>query len=135
MSHTQDILNSPPEAEPAKEALLKWEAEHDQLRESVSALRSENEALGDRIKDLEQKLSAAAGIPEGYVAGPGVLWLVGADGRVERLAYCPTCKLVMTPFPSDYPTDLVCTSCKHKAPFSVQAIDEVWASVNAGLQQ
>ncbi len=133
MSHTRDILNSHPEAEPAKAELEAWEAEHDRLRERVAELQNENEALRDRVAELEQKLAVATDIPEGFVEGQGALWLVGADGRVEKLAYCPTCKLVMTPFPSDYPTDLVCTSCKHKAPFAYQDFEAVWAGVNAGL--
>jgi len=133
MSRTHDILKTHPEANPAKEALLAWEEEYDQLRETVSELHGKNEALQDQLAGLEQKLSAAKDTPEGYVAGQGALWLVGADGRVEKLAYCPTCKLVMTPFPSDYPVALVCTACKHKAPFAYQDLEETWAGVNSTL--
>ena len=135
MSRTGDILKSHPEAGPAKEALAAWEAEHDQLRQTVSELRSENEALKDRISGQEQKLDAARDIPEGYVEGQGVLWLVGADGRVEKLAYCPTCKLVMTPFPSDYPVNLVCTACKHQAPFAYQDLEETWVEINESARR
>ena len=47
MSRTHDILKTHPEANPAKEALLAWEEEYDQLRETVSELHGKNEALQD----------------------------------------------------------------------------------------
>jgi len=129
VSRLDNFLTDHPECESGRDALLSWESELDRLRQEKAELVNRNETLTERIADLERKIEAMKDVPDGYRSSSGVLWLVGADGSIEKLAYCPTCKLVMTPFPSDYPEHLVCTGCKFKAPFGYTELDRVWSEV------
>jgi hypothetical protein len=129
MSNLDDFLRDHPECESARDALLSWQHDLDRLRQEKTELVNSNETLTERIADLEREIALMKDVPEGFISSSGVLWLVGAGGSIEKLAYCPTCKLVMTPFPSDYPEHLVCTVCKFKAPFEYSKLDQVWSEV------
>jgi len=129
MSRLDDFLKDHPECEPAKDALQSWQHDLDRFRQENAELVNSNETLKERIADLEREIAQMKDVPEGYVSSSGVLWLVAADGSIEKLAYCPTCKVVMTPFPSDYPEHLVCTACKFKASFGYPELDRVWGEV------
>ena len=129
MSRLDDFLKDHPECDSAQDALLSWDRELDKLLQEKAELVNRNETLTERIADLEHEIAAMKDVPDGYRSSGEVLWLVGADGSIEKLAYCPTCKLVMTPFPSDYPEHLVCTACKFKAPFAFSDFDQVWSEV------
>jgi hypothetical protein len=111
------------------------------------ARREENDRLKKRVAELEADLRQARGrtaaVAEAaqkdwwkdrpaaettappLVEGHGVLWQPAADGRIEPVCYCPTCRLVMTPMPSGYPTEIVCTRCKFKAPFRPEQVPEL----------
>ena len=79
-------------------------------------LRKENRELKAAISRLEIRLQELKPVGR-FIEGHGVLWHQSADGAVEPYAYCPTCRLVMTPFPSGYPETIICTQCKLKADF------------------
>ena len=132
MSRLNDLLNKHPELESVRAALADWQAELERLREARVKLQNENESLREQIADLNTRLRAVRDVPEGYIEGHGVLWRIAADGSIERLAYCPRCKLVMTPFPSGYPEHIICTACKYKAPFHPTEFDAVAREVRAG---
>ncbi len=106
------------------------EASRAELKAENSRLVKENRELTDRVSMMERG-RAQMGVPTAahFVDGNGVLWQQAADGRIEAVCYCPTCKLVMTPLPSGYPEEMVCTSCKYIAPFHPEKLAEAAQAV------
>ena len=95
----------------------------DESRARIEELDSENQALRKETRELkaavsrlEIKLQELKPVGR-FVERHGVLWHQSAEGAVEPYAYCPNCRLVMTPFPSGYPESIICTQCKFKASF------------------
>jgi hypothetical protein len=109
-----------------KARVAELESSHNSLKAENERLAKENRSLRDRVAMMERG-RAQMGVPTAahFIEGHGVLWQQAADGRIEAICYCPTCKLVMTPLPSGYPEEVVCTSCKYKAPFHPEKLADV----------
>lgn len=100
-------------------------------------LRRENEELKARVRELEDRaallerqLAERTPREDGFIEGRGVLWRRAATGALDKLVYCRTCKLVMTPVPSDYPTHYVCTRCGVHTDFGPDDLEEIMRSVS-----
>lgn len=110
----------------------------DRLREleaEVKQLREENAQLRVQLGRFEQGESASHFVSQPsdsydeFVGAEGVLWKRAADGRFEKSAYCPKCRLVLLPIPSDHPVRLVCTRCRFEASFAPEDIPTVVARI------
>lgn len=102
----------------AREGMLRdARAELDRKDREIRELRAEVRRLEIRLSDLR----TGGDFRESH----GVLWQCSAAGHIEPLAYCPACRLVMTPMPSGYPEYLVCTSCRYRAPFHPEQIPAI----------
>lgn len=132
----------------AEERMTGLEAELAAAKARGEALDRENRALRDQVGTLRRRLEAMTastqdfwqGRPEAetstgaFVEGHGVLWCKSAAGRVEPICYCPACRLVMTPLPSGFPTEIVCTRCKGKAPFPPEQLSSLVAELQDRLE-
>ncbi|WP_198014390.1 TFIIB-type zinc ribbon-containing protein [Leptospira fainei] len=59
-----------------------------------------------------------------FIEESGILFRV-KNGKIERNAYCPECKLPMTVFPPGSNEILFCSKCGFQAPFRPKEIEEV----------
>ena len=106
------------------------------IEAEVKRLREENARLKEELEQFRKQESpanppsASSDDYDEFIEEAGVLWKRSVDGRLEALAYCPTCRLVLLPVPSDHPTKLVCTRCKFEAPFSPDEIGGVAARIH-----
>jgi FtsZ-binding cell division protein ZapB len=133
----------------------KGDSTEDGLRAEISALKERcaelirtNRKLREEIETLKKRASSVQeaaqkdwwkGRPAAETTTPalvekhGVLWQPSADGRIEPICYCPKCRLVMTPLPSGYPTEIMCTRCRFKAPFRPEQLPELVRTIAAEM--
>jgi hypothetical protein len=113
------------------EELRKARQEIENLQGALKAAQAVAGAKDREIRELKAQVRRleirVAEMKTGgaFVESHGVLWQRSAGGRIDPLAYCPTCKLVMTPLPSGYPEYFICTHCKFKAPFHPEDIPRI----------
>ena len=115
MGLVTDLLKEFPALSVAKERLalieerLKGsEAENKKLREEIAGLKRERDSLKEKLSLLETENK--------FFEFKGVLWKV-FSGKVDSLAYCPSCKLAMSAFPPSSDEMLICSKCNFTAPF------------------
>lgn len=116
MNWLDDLLKDFPDLAVAKEKLVSWQEKYNALEAENENLKKENRELKETIIKLENQVAQHVQI-DPFIENHGVLWKKGANGSVDKIAYCPKCRLVMTPFPSGNPECLICTQCKFRAPF------------------
>ena len=99
------------------------------LEEEIRRLQEENDSLRAEVHQWED--GGQPFVPDitddygEFVSNHGVLWTRAADGGLEKVVYCPECRLVLLPLPSDNPSRLVCTGCQFKAPFGPAEIERI----------
>lgn len=108
----------------AREEIEQLRQTLDLAHEEASTREREIRELKATIRRLEIRLGEMK-LGGAFVESHTVLWKRGAGGQVEPLAYCPTCKLVMTPLPSGYPEYIVCTNCQFRAPFHPEELPAI----------
>ncbi len=107
-----------------EERLKLTEEENGRLKSDNSRLIAENAALKVR---LEQQQASAQ-----FAESHGVLWK-SRNGNVERIAYCPICRVAMSEFPPGTNELLVCSKCDFQAPFRPKQTAEIAESVSNEL--
>jgi hypothetical protein len=99
--------------------------------EEFYRLKIENERLAKENQALKTKLAAAT--PPSFIEERGVLWRFDRLGTVGNLAYCPTCRLAMSPFPPNANLMLICTKCNFQAPFKPNEVARIAAELSKSL--
>ena len=124
MNWLDNLLKEYPELSVAREKLSVWQDKHNALEAENENLKKEKRELKETITKLENLVAQHVKI-DPFIEDHGVLWKMGADGSVDHIAYCPKCRLVMTPFPSGNPEYFICTQCKFRAPFDLRELDDI----------
>lgn len=99
----------------------------EKLERRIGELEKENARLRDALREAtgSEEPIVYHDSYDTFVTHAGVLWKPAADGRLEPYPYCPACRLVLLPVPSDNPKRLVCTACRFEAAFSPQDIARI----------
>ena len=124
MNWLDDLLKEHPDLAAAKEKLALWQDKYNALEAENENLKKEKRELKETIPKLENLVAQHVKI-DPFIEDHGVLWKRGADGSIDKIAYCPKCRLVMTPFPSGNPECFICTQCKLRAPFNSEKSDSI----------
>ncbi len=100
----------------------------EKLQRQIDDLHKENIRLRDALRDATGSDQPVIyhDCYDSFVTHAGSLWKPAADGQLEPHPYCPDCRLILLPVPSDNPTRLVCTACRFEASFS--AADITWVA-------
>jgi hypothetical protein len=106
-----------------------------ELETVIKDLQNKNKKLEAELENKNKPLSQQNEAQPNdkyneFIKANEVLWKKGADGNIEKLAYCPKCRLILLSVPSANPTKLVCTKCKFRAPFHPSAINTIIAGIN-----
>ena len=117
----------------AREEIAQLRVALERARDETTAKEREIRELNAAVRRLEIRLGEMKQGGE-FVESHGVLWQRSAGGHIEPLAYCPDCRLVMTPLPSGYPEYLVCTNCTFRAPFLPDEIPYIMGKLRGQFQ-
>ncbi len=126
ISLIEKAINEHGSAAILKERLSLAADQFKQLEEENRKLKSVNAALEGRVSELSRKLETGS-VPRDFVESRGVLFRRQADGKIEKDAYCPTCKTVM--FSLSGVTPFHCSKCKFSANFTGREIDRVISAI------
>lgn len=112
------------------------EEDPNRLKQEIEQLRAENETLKAEVAKLRNAIPRyqtgdVSDDYEEFIEAEGVLWKRAPDGLLEKLVYCPACRLIMLPVPSGNPVSFVCTRCHFQAPFHVSDLDTIARRVSS----
>ncbi len=116
MGWLTDLLKEYPALSVAKERLSLIEEKLKTSEKENKELRKENDILKSNIARIEKHNK--------FIEYNGVLWKE-LNGKVEKIAYCPECKLAMSTFPPGSNEMLICSKCNFTAPFSPNEVNSI----------
>ena len=128
MNWLEDLIKEYPGLSAAKEKLVLQQDKYNALEAENEELKKKIRGLKETVTKLEKSVFQHVKI-DPFIEDHGVLWKKGADGSIDKIAYCPKCRVVMTPFPSGNPEFIVCTQCKYRAPFQCMELDGIVRNV------